>query len=466
MEDERKELNINGDASSKGDEEIRTEAPIPEGVAFQQEKEAEITEPNNSTEMNNSAEIDRSAEMNSSAEANHSAEMNNPAEEKNTSAHQVQAPRSHYERAGSIWTVAIVASIIGAMLGSTMMYFALPVMISKKMIPISSANAQQVVIKGDNSYTVAQAVALKATSAVVRISSTTVTQDMFLGNRDVEGVGSGVVIDPKGVILTNAHVVGVNPSKLVVNFSDGTTLAGKVLWQDAALDLAAVKVEATGLQAATLGDSDKIAIGETAIAIGNPLGTQFERSVTQGIISGVDRSIAVNQGDIMEDLIQTDAAINPGNSGGPLLNSKGEVIGINTVKASAEGLGFAIPINIAKPILKQIIETGTFAKNYIGITAVDREMISYYGEQLGDLKVTKGLYVENVVANGSADKAGIKKGDVITKIDGTEINTMIKFKTILYGKKATDGVKITYERAGVEKTVHMEIMVQKPDVQQ
>ena len=373
---------------------------------------------------------------------------------------------SHYKKKGSVWTVAIITSIIGAMLGSTIMYLALPFMISNNIIPITK-QGDQIVINTVDTYTVAQAVAKKATSSVVRISSTNITQDMFTGSRVVEGVGSGVVIDSNGIILTNAHVVGTNPSKLVVNFSDGTTLDGKVLWKDTSLDLAAVKVDAKGLQAATLGDSDKVSIGETAIAIGNPLGTQFERSVTQGIISGLNRSIVVSQGDIMEDLIQTDAAINPGNSGGPLLNSKGEVIGVNTIKASAgggggsaEGLGFAIPINIAKPILKQITETGTFAKNIIGISAIDREMAGYFSTQLGDLKITKGLYIDEIIANSAAKAAGLKVGDVITKADGVEVNTMIRFKSILYGKKASDGIDITYERGGAEKTIHVAIMVE------
>lgn len=458
MEENKDKFEIKDDGEGIASEEIsagemETAGPDSDaGTGAVTETEvASEAEPTSETEMASESEIE--------AESDARTENSEPV------VHHAPEPRSHYERAGSIWTVAIVASIIGAMVGSTMMYFALPFMISKKMIPVSSATGQQIVINSSENYTIAQAVAKKATSSVVRISTTNVTQDMFFGSRDVEGVGSGVVIDSNGIILTNAHVVGTNPSKLVVNFSDGTTLDGKVLWKDAALDLAAVKVEATGLQAASLGDSDKISIGETAIAIGNPLGTQFERSVTQGIISGVDRSIAINQGDIMEDLIQTDAAINPGNSGGPLLNSKGEVIGINTVKASAEGLGFAIPINIAKPILAQIIETGTFAKNYIGISAIDREMASYYGSQLGDLKVTKGLYIDNVAANSAAEKAGLQKADVITKINGVEVNTMVRFKSILYGMKAADGVDITFERGGVEKTVHVGIMVQQQETQ-
>ena len=362
----------------------------------------------------------------------------------------------------NIWLMLLISAIIGSLIGSTTMYFAIPFMVSNKMIPSYSNGGGQIIINSGSIETVAKAVAIKATASVVRISSVVISDNGFFGSNESEGVGSGLVVSSDGLLLTNAHVVGTDPKKLTVNFSDGTDLPGKVLWSDSALDLAVVKVNAKGLVAATLGDSDKVSIGDVAIAIGNPLGTQFERSVTQGIISGSNRTISVNQNELMEDLIQTDAAINPGNSGGPLLNARGEVIGINTVKASAEGLGFAIPINIAKPIINQIVKTGKFVKNYIGITALDREMASYYEGQLGNIKVTKGLYIYSLTPDSEAGKAGLKAGDVITKIDGMEINTLVKFRTILYSKNPGDKIKITYERKGVEKTVEVGIMTDGP----
>ena len=167
------------------------------------------------------------------------------------------------------------------------------------------------------------------------------------------GVGTGIIVDSNGYILTNSHVISDGQAKTVnVLFSDGSTIDGEVYWYDSQLDLAIVKVNKTGLTAAELGDSDKVQIGDISIAIGNPYGLDLAGTVTQGIISGLDRTIETEQG-TMTGLLQTDASINSGNSGGPLLNQNGQVIGVNTAKASqGEGLGFAIPINTAKPIVE------------------------------------------------------------------------------------------------------------------
>ncbi|OGO79329.1 MAG: hypothetical protein A2Y23_00900, partial [Clostridiales bacterium GWB2_37_7] len=243
--------------------------------------------------------------------------------------------------------------------------------------------------------------------------------------------------------VTNAHVVGTNPRELTVYFMDGQEMTAQILWQDTTLDMAVIKVDAKNLPYVELGDSDKIDVGETAIAIGNPLGLRYERTVTQGIVSGLNRSIRVSERDIMEDLIQTDAAINPGNSGGPLINSEGLIIGINTAKASAEGLGFAIPVNIAKPIVRQLIEEGKFEATYMGIGLLDREIAGYLDT---NIVIKKGIYITSVLAGYAADKAGLKPEDLITHVDNIEVNTMIKFKSILYSKKPGDKVTIRYER--------------------
>jgi len=318
---------------------------------------------------------------------------------------------------------------------------------------------QQVVIKASDELNVAAAVAQKVTPAVVRISTVTVERDLFFGKRSYEGVGSGVVIDPKGYIITNAHVVGEHPEELMVFFKDGKELEGKVLWKDSLLDLAVVKVEAANLSAAELGDSDGLIVGETSIAIGNPLGMRFERTVTQGIVSGLNRSIMVEKGSIMEDLIQTDAAINPGNSGGPLINGRGQVIGINTVKASAEGLGFAIPINITKPIIQKLIKNGEFIPTYMGITPLDSEMLGYYAT---DIEIKKGIYVYNVNEGTPAAKAGLKAGDVITHINGIEVNTLVKFKSILYSLNPGDTISVKYTKNKIEYTVDI-ILAEMPE---
>ncbi|KKH59039.1 hypothetical protein DU75_07475, partial [Methanosarcina mazei] len=206
----------------------------------------------------------------------------------------------------------------------------------------------QINITTKEDITTVTAVAKKSMKSVVGITTVETVRD-FIWERQVQGIGSGVIVDSRGYILTNSHVVGDNNAdRITVLFEDGDKKVGQVIWHDPSLDLAMVKVNAINLPVADFGDSDTLQIGEIAVAIGNPLGLEFQRTVTSGIISGLNRTIPLDQYYKMEDLIQTDASINPGNSGGPLLNAKGEVIGINTAKISTgEGLGFAIPINIA-----------------------------------------------------------------------------------------------------------------------
>lgn len=357
----------------------------------------------------------------------------------------------------------LTTALVGAVIGGFIVAAIVPSYLYSKLAPMQQSqlvpSGQQIVIQPSEKINVAAAVAQKVTPSVVRISTVTVERDLFFGKRSYEGVGSGVIIDSKGYILTNAHVVGEHPEELTVFFKDGNELEGKVLWQDRLLDLAVVKVEAAGLPAAEIGDSDSLIVGEISIAIGNPLGMRFERTVTQGIVSGLNRSIMVEQGSVMEDLIQTDAAINPGNSGGPLINSRGQVIGINTVKASAEGLGFAIPINITKPITKKLIETGKFIPTYIGITPLDSEMIGYYAT---DIEIQKGIYIYNVMKGTPAASAGLKAGDVITHINDTEVNTLVKFKSLLYSLNSGDTVSVRYLKNNVEKTVDV-VLAEMPE---
>lgn len=339
------------------------------------------------------------------------------------------------------------AGLIGAIIGGFIMAAIAPAYIYGRIIPYpeieDNVPGQQIIIKPKEDISVAGAVAKKVMPSVVGISTVTIQRDIFFGSRLTEGVGSGVIVDPRGYIVTNSHVVGTNRRKLTIYLIDGRELEGTVLWQDSGLDLAVLKVDATNLPTAELGDSEEIEVGETAIAIGNPLGLRFERTVTQGIISGLNRSIMVEQGTIMEDLIQTDAAINPGNSGGPLINKKGEIIGINTVKVTAEGLGFAIPINVSKPVIKHFVEDGVFNPPYLGIYTLDREIIGYYET---DIVIKSGLYIHEIVKGSSAEKVGLKEGDIITHIDGIEVNTMLKLRSVLYYKKPGDTVEIKYKR--------------------
>ncbi len=341
--------------------------------------------------------------------------------------------------------------LMGAIIGGFIMATIAPTYIFGKFIPYpetgNNVPGQQIIINPKEEISVAGAVAKKVMPSVVGISTVTIQKDLFFGSRYVDGVGSGVVVDPRGYIVTNSHVVGTNRRKLTVYLMDGRELEGTVLWQDAGLDLAVLKVDATDLPIGELGNSEEIEVGDTAIAIGNPLGFRFERTVTQGIISGLNRSILVEQS-IMEDLIQTDAAINPGNSGGPLINNKGEIVGINTIKVTAEGLGFAIPINVIKPVIKHFVEDGMFNPPYLGIYTLDREILGYYET---DIVIKSGLYIHEIIKGSSAEKVGLKEGDIITHIDDIEVNTMLKLRSVLYYKKPGDTVTIKFNRSG---TIH------------
>ena len=265
--------------------------------------------------------------------------------------------------------------------------------------------------------------------------------------------GSGIIIDSKGYIMTNYHVVQYADPKnsisknttLEVFLSDGRQAMAKFIGGDQKSDLAVIKIDLKNLPVAEFGDSDALEVGELAVAIGNPLGLEFQGSVTVGVISALNRTISID--DRTLNLIQTDAAINPGNSGGALLNSKGEVIGINTAKISlsgVEGLGFAIPINEAKPIVDQLIMFGYVkGRPFIGISGREiTETISY----LYDIPL--GIYIMEVVPDSGAEKAGIREGDILVSLDGAEVRTMKDVDNIKDKYKAGDTVEAIVVRNG------------------
>ncbi|MBC8587153.1 serine protease HtrA [Paratissierella segnis] len=347
--------------------------------------------------------------------------------------------------------LALVCSIVGG-LAST---FIAPMIFKDTTLASKEYTPQAITINTNDDISTVSAVAKKAMSSVVGIT-TIETQDLFwFGQRDVSGVGSGLIVDSDGYILTNSHVVANGNAKDIrVLFDNGDKVQGKVLWYDATLDLAIVKVDVTGLPVATLGDSDDLEVGEIAIAIGNPLGLEFQRSVTSGIISGLHRSVQVDQVTVIDDLIQTDASINPGNSGGPLLNSKGEVIGINTAKiTSGEGLGFSIPINQAKAIVNEVLKKGSYKTVYMGISGMSVE--EYEGRVGVKLPVDTGLVIIQVEKGSPADKAGLYNGDVITKIDDIEIDSMSQVKKALYKYKQGDRANISIIRNGNESKLEI-----------
>ena len=263
-----------------------------------------------------------------------------------------------------------------------------------------------------------------------------------------KGTGSGFIISQEGYILTNEHVIH-KAEKIKVTLSDGRKFTGKLIGSDLDSDIAIVKIDSDDLPIVTLGDSDKLRVGEIVVAIGNPYGLQ--QTVTMGVVSAEGRSIPVEE-HTYRNFIQTDAAINPGNSGGPLLNTKGEVVGINTaIIAYAQGIGFAIPINIPKKNIDELIKLGKVRRSWLGVYI--QEVTPEIAEQFGLSEDAKGVLVGDVVNNSPAEKSGIKRGDIITKVNDEEVDfpgeLQDKIRSIEIGKKANievvrDGKEISF----------------------
>ena len=313
----------------------------------------------------------------------------------------------------------------------------------------------------ENSKKVADVIE-ETTEKIVGISKLKNTGSSIFSNSDESelGLGTGIIVTSDGYILSNEHVTGSKYSKCYITLENGRNYDGTVMWSDSDLDLSIVKINAKDLKYVELGNSDNIKVGETVYAIGNPIGFEFRRTVTSGIISAKNRTIKLeeeNKQSYMTDLIQTDATINPGNSGGPLIYPNGEVIGINTVKiSSAEGIGFAIPINIVKPIIESYKQTGDFQEATIGIYAYDKEVIPYLNKT-NNIDFDKGIYIAQITKNGSADNTGLKEGDIITKIDDTELNTMNDLRKYIYTKKPGDTVALSVTRGKINKIVNINL---------
>lgn len=320
----------------------------------------------------------------------------------------------------------------------------------------SSAQATQQVNYSDNggSIDVSKAVS----PSIVFISNIVNSSDLYGGffsfsgggnsaNEDVvSGTGSGVIYSKDGYIITNNHVVE-GADKVRVQLYDGKEYDAKVIGTDSQSDLAVIKIDAKDLTPAEFDDSGNIVVGETAIAIGNPGGADFVNSVTKGIISGVNRSVQVASGQFMT-LVQTDAAINPGNSGGALCNTKGKVIGINTIKMAQsgyEGMGFAIPSNTVIDICTQLMENGKVSRPALQVSIyadITSQMAQYY-----NLDVDYGILVQPNMG-GAAAKAGMEDYDIIIAIDGNKVENTAQLQKYLYEKQIGDTVKITVSREG------------------
>ncbi len=301
-------------------------------------------------------------------------------------------------------------------------------------------------------------IAKKVSPAIIGIKISVPSNSRYYSNA-TKSEGSGIIFTSDGYIMTNYHVVQyadpkqyVSKATIDVYLPDKRQAKATFVGGDSESDLAVIKINLNDLPVAALGDSSNLEVGELAVAIGNPLGIEFAGSVTAGIISALNRQ--VNTGDKSMNLIQTDAAINPGNSGGALVNSKGEVIGINSVKISEsgiEGLGFAIPMNTAKPIIDQLKTYGYVrGKPLLGISVqeVTQNIASMYDWPVG-------LYIAEVSTGGAAEKAGIKKGDILTSLDGKNVKTMNDLDAIKKLHKAGDSVKALVWRQGKSITVNL-----------
>jgi serine protease Do len=382
-------------------------------------------------------------------------------------ARPVPAPARRSSGTGTVLAAALAAAVLAsggtvAALNATGALNRPPVVVTAPGSNANPATIKQPVTLDESSAIIN--VAAKAGPSVVRIFTQGIDPNSIVQQPE-SGVGSGIIFDANGWILTNRHVVA-GTSSLTVELKDGMRYDGKVYGVDTLTDLAIVKVEATGLPAATMGDSDGLKVGELVVAIGSPLGT-FSNSVTSGIVSATGRRIQTDGGDL-RDLIQTDAAINPGNSGGPLLDASGAVIGVNTAIAqNSTGIGFSIPINIARPMMRQALAGQTLARPYIGIHYVQ---IDAQVSKTNNLPVKDGAWIQvdattsdpAVVPKGPAANAGLKEGDIITKLGNQTVDALHPLETLLSQYSPGDTVQLTVLRAGKTLTVDVTLGTRPP----
>ena len=340
----------------------------------------------------------------------------------------------------------VVCTLCSGFIGSGVTYLALKNNLTQtKTININPAtfDTESEALSATEAYN-------KVAPAAVVVSTKSVTQGYFMHTQEVEGIGSGFIINEEGYILTNYHVIQ-GAQEISVTLSNDVTTTAQVVNYDENQDVAMIKItdESVEIPATVeLGDSDALQPGEEVIAIGTPLSTELSSTVTKGIISATSRSVAVESGVTM-NLIQTDAAINAGNSGGPLVNTKGEVVGINSSKISGEaveGIGFSIPINDIKDkiesLSKPILNLG------ISVRTIDESLSK-------QLNMEQGLYIVEVTEFSSAEKAGLKAGDIIVKADGTRITTFDAFNEIQNASEEGDDISLEAARNGESKTINV-----------
>ncbi len=367
---------------------------------------------------------------------------------------------------GTIITVSLLSAVLAS--GGTVFVLersgAFDQQTPASTIGTGQQTGSQLPVTIDESSAVIDAAA-KVGPAVVKIDTVGSGSDPF--QQATQGVGSGVIYDPNGWILTNRHVIA-DASKLTVDLKDGRSFPGRVYGIDTLTDLAIVKIDQTGLPVAPIGHSDGLKVGQLVIAIGSPLG-MYSFSVTSGIVSGKGRTITVDDGKRISNLIQTDAAINPGNSGGPLVDAAGSVVGINTAVATdSSGIGFAIPIDIARPIMDQAIQGETLSRPWIGVrfVPIDKQL-----QQQRSLTVDAGALVTTIggtdpaiTPDSPADKAGIKDGDVILSINGTTIDQEHPLDALLVQFAPNDTVTLSVLRDGATIALKVKLGTRPKDL--
>lgn len=380
--------------------------------------------------------------------------------------------KSKKER-GAFWkkpvTVAVLTAFVMTFLFGGGLYFSKDAIKAYILKDINTASANTdfdipgaTVAKSDGTALTNQQIAATVSPSIVGVSNMSYAQNSYLNINTVQSTGSGIIISTDGYIVTNNHVVS-NANKLKVNLASGDEVDAKLIGTDATTDIAIIKIDPSGLdlKAATLGYSSSLQVGDEVLAIGNPLGLKLAGSVTHGIVSALNRSLTVDG--TTYNLIQTDAAINSGNSGGALVNNKGEVIGINSVKVASdgvEGLGFAIPIDDVKDVIEDIIKDGyVHGRPSIGINIVEiTSQLAYYY----NLPSNYGLFVNSVVEGSAAEISGIEVGDIIIAFNGEKVTSASDFIAKKNEYKAGDTIELTINREGTEKKISVKLQEEKP----
>lgn len=370
-------------------------------------------------------------------------------------------PRAKVPRRRSGWSrfvaTVLTAAIVGGLAGAGVSSF----FMMRQPAPATSGSASsevrervvQMDTHGNKSIT---NIAEEVVPTVVGITNFGQVRDFFGSSRVAEQAsGSGVILEEDGIIVTNFHVIA-NSTSISVKLNSGDQYDASVIGYDEATDIAVLKIDAKNLPAIEIGDSDEVRVGDLAVAVGNPLGDEFSQSVTDGIISGINRRLEQDYNAF--ELIQTNCAINSGNSGGALVDGQGRLIGINSAKilaAGVEGLGFAIPINNVMDIVKDIQTNGHVQRPYIGITGYS--LTPELSAQLQVKDRDSGIIVAQVVEGGPADKAGIEANDVIYKADDTDIRSFDDLSTLLKSKKPGEAIHFYIDRDG--KPVELDVTI-------